>query len=287
MTSLWNQNTEGDFFSGGLRLATKEKLFYKTDTGRFVAYWPKSYKGEKSTLQSRNAFIGNFTEKWTVELLTEYAKSKGLFAVQGVVCEEIGLSKKSPADVALCRTNNLYQDPSDIAAIIEVKMSVVWNWEYREGNLLNLGDFTTHKGTPGLLRSDSMLKAIGKSINIRVSGYSSGRIPIVIFGNTPIQNSYYKKVDHLKKCGVIQGFWSINPDPRDGVATIKNTDGNGFIRMDTNQELTNHFDNLLNQDLAYFSSMKPKRELGNIILISSKEPTLEKKAEKFLELIRG
>ena len=44
-----------------------------------------------------------------------------------------------------------------------------------------------------------MLKAIGKSINIRVSGYDASRIPIIILGNTPITESYISKVDHLYK----------------------------------------------------------------------------------------
>jgi len=48
---------------------------------------------------------------------------------------------------------------------------------------------------PGLLRSDSMLKGIGKSINIRVSSFQAATIPIIVMGNTPITNSYYPKVD--------------------------------------------------------------------------------------------
>lgn len=40
-------------------------------------------------------------------------------------------------------------------------------------NVEYVGDYKQHKGNPALLRSDSMLKAIGKSINIRVSGIAS------------------------------------------------------------------------------------------------------------------
>jgi hypothetical protein len=43
--------------------------------------------------------------------------------------------------------------------------------------------------------SDSMLKTIGKSINIRVSSFKAARIPLIVMGNTPITNSYYPKVD--------------------------------------------------------------------------------------------
>lgn len=286
MTELWNEETEIDFFVNALRLTTKEQLFYKTDSDKFVAYWPKKYGGKKSTLQSRNTFIGDYTEKWCVDMLNEYANSKSLFAVQGVICDEIGLSSKSPADVALCTKNTRHQKAEDIVAIIEVKMSLTWNWEFNDGDILKIGDYSTHQGNPGLLRSDSMLKAIGKAITTRVSGYASSNIPLIILGNTPITSHYYEKVDHLKKCGIVQGFWSVNPKPLDINDTLKSTDENGFIRMDSYKELVTYFDKLLIQDLTFFSSMVSKKCLGDIIAISNKEDTLENKAEKFLELIR-
>ena len=284
--NLWNPKTEQDFFEKSLQLTTKEQLFYRTDTDTFVAYWPKGYKGKKSTLQSRNTFIGDYTEKWTRGLLKEYAESKNLFAVQGVICEEIGLNNKSPADVALCKKNTKNQKAEDIVALIEVKMSIVWNWELRNNELLEIGDYSTHQGNPGMLRSDSMLKAIGKAISTRVSGYKSSNIPIIILGNTPITEHYYEKVDHLKKCGIIQGFWSINPKASDSIDTLKCTKEKGFIRMDTREEFISYIDKSLTQDLTFFSSMVSKKCLGDIIVMSNKEETLEKKAEKFLQLIR-
>ncbi len=202
MPELWTKEKEIAFFSQALEsFAEPEQLFYISDNGRFYAYWPKSYKGEKSTLQSRNALIGNFTEKYSVDLLHNFAKNYNLYAVQGIICKEIALSPRSPADVAICKVKKREQKPEDIVAIFEVKMSIVWNWEYRDGNIICIGDYKTHQGNPGLLRSDSMLKAIGKSINIRVSGYKASQIPIIILGNTPIKESYFKKVDHLKKLG--------------------------------------------------------------------------------------
>ena len=119
----------------------------------------KTYAGRKSTLQSRNSLIGNFTEKFSVDLLQEFARSKNLFAVQGVVCEEIGLTNRSPADLAICTSGNTIQSANSIRALFEVKMSIVWNWELVNDNLVCLGDYKSHKGNPGLLRSDSMLKA--------------------------------------------------------------------------------------------------------------------------------
>lgn len=129
MEKLWNKKVEQKFFSEATKFATPEQLFYVTDTGKYVAYWPKSYDGETSTLQSRNSLIGSFTEKWTTNLLQEVANDKGLFAVQKAICEEIALTKKSPADVVISKSKNIIQSPEDIVAVIEVKMSIVWNWE--------------------------------------------------------------------------------------------------------------------------------------------------------------
>ncbi len=287
MVELWSKQKEIDFFNDSRNFATPEQLFYFGDDSRYYAYWPKSYKGEKSTLQSRNALIGNFTEKFCVDLLQEYAGSRGLYAVQGAVCDEIGLTKKTPADVVLCKSKQREQTANDIIAIFEVKMSIVWNWELKNDKLICLGDFKTHKGNPGLLRSDSMLKAIGKSCTIRASGYSASTIPIVILGNTPIAQSYVNKVDHLLNIGIIQGFWSVNPNPLDfGVESIKNTPFNGFIKMNSYNELDQELQSLLSKNCEFFSSMKTKSELGKIIEIANKEADFEQKAEKFLSLIR-
>lgn len=292
MNQLWTKEKEIEFFTESRKFATPEQLFYVSDDKRYFAYWPKSYDGEKSTLQSRNSLIGNFTEKYSVDLLQNFASKHNWYSVQGVVCEEIGLSRQSSADVAICKTKDIVQKPENILILFEVKMSVVWNWELKQTNkkedLICLGDYKTHKGNPGLLRSDSMLKAIGKSINIRVSDYSASRIPIIIFGNTPITTSYYKKVDFLKNAGIIQGFWSVNPVPLDDNGeNIKRTIKDGFIRMDAYSELENCLESLIIEPNEFFSSMKSKKELGRIIEIASKESDIEKKAEKFLSLIRA
>ena len=131
-----------------------------------------------------------------------------------------------------------------------------------------------------------MLKAIGKSINIRVSSIKASRIPIIIMGNTPITNNYYQKVDHLKVAGIIQGFWNVNPKPLDNDGeNIKNTERQGFYRFDSFNELANGFEDLLSQERDYFSSMKSKKELGQIIERANEEKTYEKKAEVFLRLL--
>lgn len=287
---LWNKKTEIRFFTESRSFATPEQLFYVTDDQKYLSYWPKGYKGKKSTLQSRNSLIGNFTEKWTTDLIQKAVNDKGLYAVQGAVCNEIALNNRSPADVVISKKKDINLKPEDILLIIEVKMSVVWNWQLNSNlsgeELVCIGNYKTHQGNPGLLRSDSMLKAIGKSINIRVSSFKASNIPIIILGNTPITDSYYSKVDHLQKAGIIQGFWSVNPDPLDGVESIKETKEQGFYRFDNFEELKTSFDLLLEEELNFFSSMKTKKELGQIIELSDKEETYERKAEVFLDLIR-
>jgi len=287
MTQLWDKEIEKMFFTESFTFATPEQLFYVTDNNRYLAYWPKGYDGKKGTLQSRNSLIGSFTEKWTTDLIQNMVSSERFFAVKGAICDEIALTGKSPADVVISKNRNIRQRPEDILAIIEVKMSIVWNWELRDNTLFSIGDFKTHQGNPGLLRSDSMLKAIGKSINIRVSSLKASKIPIIVMGNTPITNNYYTKVDHLKVAGIIQGFWSINPMPLDNNGeNIKNTEKHGFHRFDTFEELKKSLNILLLEERNFFSSMKSKKELGKVIEVASREKTYEKKAEKFLKLIR-
>jgi len=292
MLSLWNKEQEKDFFQKTLECASPEKLFYRTNDRRFLAYWPKHYDYTKATLQSRNAFIGSYTEKWCAELLSQIAELVGGYSVPRVICEQIGLTKQSPADVAICKSKDIMQRPQNILLLIEVKMSIVWNWEYipktgRKFELVCIGDYRTHQGNPGLLRSDTMLKAIGKSINIRVSNFDASAIPIIVLGNTPITNSYYEKVDHLRKSGIIQGFWSVNPVPRDtSKDDIKNTPANGFHRFDSYEELKTLSLELLKEDREFFSSMQNKMNLGKLIEIADRETTYEAKAQRFLSLLR-
>ncbi len=56
--------------------------------------------------------------------------------------------------------------------------------------------------------------------------------------------------------------------------------------MDSYKELKRNLDNLLSEGREFFSSMKSKKELGEIIEIANREPNFEKKAEKFLSLIK-
>lgn len=285
--TLWDNNTEIQFFKEALKsFASPEQLFYKLRNGHF-AYVPKGSEAEGQTLQSRNSLIGQFTEKWCKILFDPIAKELGLFAVNGVVCDELSLPRMSSADLAFCTTDSAYQIPENIKILFEIKMSIVSNYRYNSPNNIEyLGDYKSHKGNPSLLRSDSMLKAIGKSINIRVSGISSTKIPVIILGNSPITDSYQKKVDFLKTSGVVQGFWSLNPNPTDS-DFIKETPKYGFQTLTTPDKIYELCKQLIYNDMNYFSSMISKTDLGKLIRIASEESSDISKAEKFLNLIRA
>jgi hypothetical protein len=281
---LWTEKSEEEFFTYALNIMHRDQLFYQVNDS-YYAYWPKSYKGDKTTLQSRNSIIGQFTENFSRNLIENCVKDLGLFAVQSAICDEIGLTRQSPGDVVIAKINKQILNPSDILCVVEVKMSIVWNWMIQNNQLSCVGDYNTHTGNPGLLRSDTMLKAIGKSINIRVSGVNASSIPIIILGNTPISKSYYSKVDYLQNAGIIQGFYSINPKPLT-TETLENTPYLGFQRFNNFDAFKVKLNSILKMNLNYFSSMKDLNELGNIIEIASKELANIDKAKKFLTLLR-
>jgi len=284
---LWHNDIEIQFFTEALKnFASPEQLFYKL-RNEYYAYIPKGFDAEGQTLQSRNSLIGQFTEKWCKTLFESIAKELELYAVNGVICDEIGLSRQSSADLAFCTKNHTIQRPEDIKLLFEIKMSIVSNYKYVQPNKIQyIGDYKQHKGNPSLLRSDSIIKAIGKSVNIRVSGIGSTKIPIIVLGNSPITNTYVKKVDFLKTSGVIQGFWSLNPQPTDS-EYIKTTPLLGFQTILDENQLFNNCKELVTNEMEYFSSMVSKIKLGEIIRIASKEKTDIAKAEKFLTLIRS
>lgn len=284
---FWNNNTEIQFFNQALQgFATPEQLFYHLKNGYF-AYIPQGSDAEGQTLQGRNSLIGQFTETWCKNLFAPVAEQFGLYAVNSVVCEELGLNQRTSADLAFCCTNERIQQAKNVKLIFEIKMSIVSNYRYipQHKQIEVIGDYKCHRGSPSLLRSDSMLKAIGKSINIRVSGQASSTIPVVILGNSPITENYIKKVDFLKTSGVIQGFWSLNPKPA-SANFIKETPQLGFQTIFNAEQLIHNCRLLLNEEMNYFSSMMTKVKLGNVILIASREKTDVARAEKFLTLIQ-
>lgn len=94
-TKLWDNNVEVQFFTDSLKsFASPEQLFYCLQDGYF-AYIPKDKDSENQTLQSRNTLIGQFTEKWCKNLFAPIARKLGLYAINSVVCDELGLSQKT------------------------------------------------------------------------------------------------------------------------------------------------------------------------------------------------
>lgn len=285
VSNLWNIDTEKKFFVSAMEnFLTVQQLFYAINN-EFYAYIPRSSPAQNQVLQSRNSAIGFYTEKWCKELLDPIAQELKLYAINNVVCEEIALPNRSGADLALCTKDGSRQEPEDIKLLFEIKMSIVSNFKYTEQEGVScIGDYMSHRGNPSLLRSDSMLKAIGKCINIRVSNKLSHRIPLVVLGNSPIKEFYSSKVDMLKKSGVIQGFWSLNPEPC-GSDCIRETPQKGFRTIMSVSELKSACSDILSKDLTYFSSMQTREQIGKLIQIASLEPSNVMKADKFLQLI--
>ncbi len=281
--NFWNIESEIKFFEESLKnFASPEQLFYRL-SDEYFAYVPKDTSAKGQTLQSRNTLIGQYTEKWSKDFFQPIAQELGLFAVNDVVCPEIGLTRQSSADLAFCTTNQIQQKAKNIKLLFEIKMSIVNNYQLQNNQVKLVGDYQTHRGNPSILRSDSMLKAIGKSINIRVSGKDSTQIPIVIIGNSPITKSYLEKVDFLKKSGVIQGFISLYPNPT--TSFIKETEHKGFQTFSDYFKLQEFISHLISSNMSFFSSMLPQNKLGQLIKIASKEHHEALIAEKFIQLI--
>ena len=281
--NFWSQYYEINFFVEALKnFSSPEQLFYNLENNYF-AYAPKEKNTGGQALQSRNSLIGQYSEKWCTKFLNPIANKLGLFSMNGVICPELGLTNTSNADIAFCTKNHINQSAGDIKLIFEVKMSIVNNYSYdkKTNQLKFIGDYTTHKGNPSILRSDSMLKAIGKSINIRVSSADANKIPIIILGNSPISKNYQEKVDLLKQAGVIQGFISLYPNPTSHY--IKETRNGGFQTFSDYSLLQSFILKLVTSNMSFFSSMLPKQKLGELIEMASKETTKSAKAEKFLQ----
>lgn len=286
---LWNKNQEKLFFINSINLAFPSQLFYRTEDGKYLAYWPKGYRGKKSTLQSRNSLIGKYTEDWVCNLFDSLIADDDLFIVKQAKIPALGITSRSPADIVIATADKKILKPSEVKIIFEVKMSIVWNWQYdiNSGKLTEIGDYRTHQGKPSFTRSDSILKAIGKCIDVRVFNRQSSKIPIIVLGNAPLSNGFCKKADYLKSAGIIQGFWSLNPFPLNHGNTRKTTPKGGFIRLDNTSELSKHLNCLFNQDLNFFSGMENLKDLGKYVELANREITYENKGLKFLNLIKG
>ncbi|MEE1129073.1 MAG: hypothetical protein UHW99_03750 [Methanobrevibacter sp.] len=285
--NLWNKNQEKLFFIESLKDAKVNQLFY-CGGDKYFAYWPRGYRGVKSTLQSRNSLIGNYTEIWVQNLLKSVINDKNLYIVNQARIPALGINSSSPADVVIATVNKKILKPSEVKIIFEVKMSIVWNWQYdvKTKEIFEIGDFRTHQGKPSFTRSDSILKAIGKCIDIRVSNFKSSKIPIIVLGNAPLSNGFCKKADYLKSAGIIQGFWSLNPFPLNHGNTRKTTPKRGYLRLDSSAEMKMHLNILFDHDLNFFSGMEDLESLGHYVEIANEQNGYEDKGLKFLNLLK-
>ena len=84
----------------------------------------------KSTLQARNSLIGNFTEKWVSDLLNYILQDDNFHVIQQAQIPSIGITHNSPADIVISTENKKVLMPDEVKLIFEVKMSLVWNWQY-------------------------------------------------------------------------------------------------------------------------------------------------------------
>ena len=232
--------------------------------------------------------IGNFTESWVKKLFNSVIDDENLFVVNQARIPSLGITSSSPADIVIATEDKKVLKASDVKVIFEVKMSIVWNWQYdvETHNVFEIGDFRTHQGKPSFTRSDSILKAIGKCIDIRVSNLKSSKIPLIVIGNAPLSNGFCKKADYLKSAGIIQGFWSLNPFPLNHGNTRKTTSKGGFVRFNDSDELKNNLNQLFNQDLNFFSGMENLEDLGRYIEISNMKNDYEEKGLEFLNLLK-
>jgi len=121
ISELWSIDAEKMFFTSYLKTVLPDKLFYKLDDV-YYAYIPKVLKSRNQTLQSRNSLIGFYTEKWCRDLFAPIARKMNLYAVNGVVCEELGLTKNSSADLAFCTNEKKYQKDEAIK-LVSVKIA--------------------------------------------------------------------------------------------------------------------------------------------------------------------
>lgn len=288
---MWTKETEREFFRWALseRKCKPKDLFYKVGR-KHLFYLPKDVKGSGEVKQGRNALVGEFTETWAEKFLKPIVEDMGLYVVRGAIVPELGLVGQKKADIALCRTSEKHQRLENIVALVEVKMSIVWNWEWKPAKkeIICIGDFRTHQGRPSVLRSDTVLKALGKAVEVRGRGFQGA---FFVLCNSPISSDYHEQVDGCKQLGVIQGFFSVNPSPVDKAGdeqiNPKRTKQNGFVRWDCVDEAEKVLRSMLAEQNYFFSGYLTLRALGCLIETACQETELTNKARRFLELLKG
>ncbi len=230
-----------------------------------------------NTPQNRNAPVANYTEKFVLKLINKALdildEYKNFEAKREVVCNELDLTSGSAADIAIVEKGNndrIYK-PNQIKLIFEVKMSLVWNWEPdKNGKPKIESDYDRHRGRGSIYRTDSILKAIGKGAILR-SHFEANKIPYVVIGNCPPPPNYISKIDGSVRAGIVQKFISVNPNPlqvdksNSKERNPKKSKGGGFLRIDTQNELSLFIKSFLEKEQVFIGSMLEKEKLGEII----------------------
>jgi len=107
--------------------------------------------------------------------------------------------------------------------------------------------------------------------------------------DSKVPKSYFNKVDQLKETGILQGFYSLNPIPRDNQNLeniLDNMPKRGFLKTNNMNELERQLFNLLREEREYFSGMITKDDLGKIIELSNKQLSYKSKTKEFIRLVK-
>lgn len=247
-----------------------------------------------SEFNQRNAIVADATEGFALQLFQSVVNnsstlSSKFFVKRNVECQELELRGRTKADLAILDKNLEGPVPAErIKCILEVKMSIIWNWS-EKNRRQPLADYDNHAGRPSIYRTDSILKAIGKAAITRACK-GSERIPFVVVGNTPPPFEYRDKVDGTVRSGLIQKWISLTPEPLVVKAKWLPDKRNpketfGFLRIANRNELEEMFVNILTKDWRYMGAMVEPKEIGGIIRGLDLTKTDEEIGETFLKLM--
>jgi len=227
-----------------------------------------------STFNQRNAIVADLTEHFAVSVFDRAINnSKTLsgkfFVKRNIVSPKLELRGTTSADMAILnRDTSGPVPPEAIECIFEVKMSIIWNWA--ENNRSRpVADYDAHAGRPSIYRTDSILKAIGKTAITR-SCLGSERIPFIVVGNTPPPPNYRDKVDGTVRAGLVQKWISLTPNPllvspTNSPARRNPKETVGFLRIDSITELQGLLTAILAREWQYVGAMVEAKMIGEII----------------------
>jgi hypothetical protein len=245
-----------------------------------------------SAFNQRNAIVADATERFALSLFshavnTSPTMSGKFFVKRDVVCPQLELQGATSADMAILnRDMDGPVSPETIECILEVKMSIIWNWA--EGDRHRpIADYDGHAGRPSIYRTDSILKAIGKAAITR-SCPGSETIPFIVVGNTPPPPNYRDKVDGTVTAGLIQKWLSLVPNPLfvepARLAAKRNPKQTaGFLRIDSVSELQDLLGKILTTEWKYVGAMVEPKKIGEIIKSLDLSRTPEEIGYEFLK----